>query len=44
MTINKNLITICGADVKNARLDTYKVSELEEALSFSGYELIVINK
>ena len=44
MTMNKNLITITGADVKNARLDTYKVSELEQALSFSGYELIVINK
>jgi hypothetical protein len=44
MTVKNNRITITDAEVKNARLDTYKVSELEEALSLSGYELCINNK
>jgi hypothetical protein len=44
MTIKNNRITITGSEVKNARLDSYKLSELEEAISLSGYELIIENK
>jgi hypothetical protein len=44
MTVKNNRITITGSEVNSARLDSFKVSELDEAVSLSGYELIIENK
>lgn len=41
MTVKNNRITLTGKDVTNARLNDYKVAELEEALSLAGYELVI---
>ena len=44
MTIKNNRITLTGSEIKSARLDSYKVSVLEEALLLAGYELVIEDK
>ena len=44
MTVKNNRITITGSEVKSAHLDSYRLSQLEEALLLAGYELIIEDK
>lgn len=41
MTVKNNRITLTGNDVAKSGLNDYKVTELEEALTLGGYELII---
>ena len=41
MTVKGNIIRVTAKDIKDARLSVSAISELEEALLASGYELSV---